>query len=64
MPGEEPFKHTLGVISLLNMTNYATWKEDYIQVLQGIMAWDIVMEVEAEPDEPEDHENLAKEAVL
>jgi len=64
MPGEEPFKHTLGVINLLNMTNYATWKEDCIQVLQGIMAWDIVMEVEAEPDEPEDHENFAKEAVL
>jgi len=64
MPGEEPFKHTLGVINLLNMANYATWKEDCIQVLQGIMAWDIVMEVEAEPDEPEDHENFAKEAVL
>ena len=64
MPGEEPFKHTLGVINLLNMTNYATWKEDCIQVLQGIMAWDIVMEVEAEPHEPEDHENFAKEAVL
>jgi len=46
------------------MTNYATWKEDCIQVLQGIMAWDIVMEVEAEPDELEDNKNFAKEAVL
>jgi hypothetical protein len=64
MQGEEPFKHSLGVINLLNMTNYATWKEDCIQVLQGIPAWDIVMEVEAEPDEPEDYESFAKEAVL
>jgi hypothetical protein len=64
MPGEEPFKHSLGVINLLTMTNYATWKEDCIQILLGIMAWDIVMEVEAEPDEPEDQDSFAKEAVL
>jgi len=48
---EESFKHPLGNIRLLDRTNYAVWKEDCMKVLQGIMAWDIVMEREEEPQD-------------
>jgi len=49
---EESFKHPLGNIRLLDRTNYAAWKEDCMKVLQGIMAWDVVMEKEADPEDP------------
>jgi hypothetical protein len=50
---EKVFKHPLGIISLLNDTNYASWKADCEQVLHGIKAWGIVMEEEEEPENPE-----------
>jgi len=49
---DESFKHPLGNIRLLDRTNYALWKEDCMKVLQGIMAWDIMMEREEEPEDP------------
>ena len=49
---EESFKHPLGNIHLLDRTNYAVWKEDCMNILQGMMAWDIVMEREEEPKDP------------
>jgi len=49
---EAIFKHPLGNVRLLDRTNYAVWKEDCMKVLQGIMAWDIMMEREEEPEDP------------
>jgi len=48
---DETFKHPLDNVRLLHRTNYAVWKEDCMKVLQGIMAWDIVMEREEEPED-------------
>ena len=50
---EKVFKHPLGTITLLNDTNYASWKADCEQVLHGIKAWRIVTEDEPEPENPE-----------
>jgi len=61
---EESFKHPLGNIRLLNRTNYAVWKEDCMKVLQGIMDWDIVMEREEEPEDPERPDDFTRNAVL
>jgi len=52
-PNEKVFKHPLGTITLLNDTNFASWKADCEQVLHGIKAWRIVMEEEVEPENPE-----------
>jgi len=49
---EESLKHPLGNIRLLDRTNYAVWKENHMKVLQGIMAWNIVMEKEEEQEDP------------
>jgi hypothetical protein len=49
---EKPFKHTLGVVKLLEATNYASWKQDCIRILRSIRAWTIVMEEEEEPENP------------
>jgi hypothetical protein len=50
---EKVFKHPLGIIALLNDTNYASWKADCEQVLHGIKAWGIVMGEEEQPENPE-----------
>jgi len=50
---EKVFKHPLGTITLLKDTNVASWNADCEQVLHGIKAWRIVMEEEAEPENPE-----------
>jgi len=52
-PNEKVFKHPLGTITLLNDTNFASWKADCEQVLHGIKAWRILMEEEVEPENPE-----------
>jgi hypothetical protein len=61
---EESFKHPLGNIRLLDRTNYAVWKEDCMKVLQGIMAWDIVMEREEEPEDPGRPNDFSRNVVL
>jgi len=61
---EESFKHLLGNICLLNRTNYTVWKEDYIKVLQGIKAWDIVMEREVEQEDLERPKDFTRNTVL
>jgi len=61
---EESFKHPLGNICLLDRTNYAVWKEDCMKVLQGIMAWDIVMEREEEPEDPGRRNDFTRNTVL
>ena len=62
---KETFKHTLGKVRrLLDHTNYAVWKEDCMKVLQGIMAWDIVMEREEEPEVPGRPNNFTRPLVL
>jgi len=61
---EESFKHPLGNIRLLDRTNYTVWKEDSIKVLQGIMAWDIVMEREEEAEDPGRPNNFTRNTVL
>jgi len=50
---EKVFKHPLGTITLLNDTNYASWKADCEQVLHEIKAWRVVMGEEGEPENPE-----------
>ena len=62
--GEEPLKHALGVIRHLDTANYARGNEECVPVLQGIMAWNIVMEEEDEQVKPENQGNFSKEAVL
>jgi hypothetical protein len=49
---EKPFKHSLGVVNLLEATSYASWKQDCIWILRGIRAWTIVMEEKEEPENP------------
>jgi len=61
---EESFKHPLGNIRLLDHTNYAVWKDDCMKVLQGIMAWDIVMEREEDPEDPGRPNNFTRNTVL
>ena len=61
---EESFKHALGNIRLLDRTNYAVWKEDCMKVIQGIMAWDIVMEREEQPEDPERPNDFSRNLVL
>jgi len=61
---EESFKHPLGNIRLLDRTNYAVWKEDCMKVLQGIMAWDMVMEKEEEPEDPGRSNDFTRNTVL
>ena len=62
--GEESFKHPLGNIRLLDRTNYAVWKEDCMMVLQGLMAWDIVMEKEEELEDPGRTNDFSRNLVL
>ena len=61
---DETFKHPLGNVRLLDRTNYAVWKEDCMKVLQGIMAWDIVMEREEEPEDPGRPNDFTRPLVL
>jgi len=61
---EESFKHPLGNIRRLDRTNYAVWKEDCMKVLQGIMASDIVMEREEEPEDLGRPNNFTRNTVL
>jgi len=61
---EESFKHPLGNIRLLDRTNYAVWKEDCMKVLQGIMAWNIVMEKEKDPEDPARPNDFTRNTVL
>ena len=61
---EESFKHPLGNIRLLDRTNYAVCKEDCMKVVQGIMAWDIVMEKEEEPEDPGRPNDFTRNTVL
>jgi len=61
---EESFKHRLGNIHLLDRTNYAVWKEDCMKVLQGIMAWDFVMEKEEEPEDLRRPNDFTRNTVL
>jgi len=61
---EKTFKHPLGNVRLLDRTNYAVWKEDCLKVLQGIMAWDIVMEREEEPEDPGRPNDFTRPLVL
>jgi hypothetical protein len=49
---EKPYKHTLGTINLLDATNYATWKRDCRRILEGVMAWEIVVGGEQQPNNP------------
>jgi hypothetical protein len=49
---EKPYKHALGVIELLNATNYAIWKRQCGRVLKGIRAWNIVLGEEQQPNNP------------
>jgi len=49
---EKPYKHALGVVDLLESTNYATWKRNCGRILQGIRAWSIVVGEEEEPNNP------------
>lgn len=49
---EKPYKHPLGVVDLLEATNYATWKRNCGRILEGIMAWAIVVGEEQEPNNP------------
>jgi len=44
---DESFKYPLRINCHLNHTEYAAWMEGCMQVLQGVMAWEIVMEEEA-----------------
>ena len=61
---EESFKHPLGNIRLLDRTNYSVRKEDCMKVLQGLMAWDIVMEKEEEPEGPGRPKDFSRKTVL
>jgi len=61
---DETFKHPLGNVRLLDRTNYAVWKEDCMKVLQGIMAWDIVMEREEELEDPGRPNDFTRPLVL
>lgn len=49
---EKPFKHPLGTISLLEATNYATWKRECTRILRAAVAWKIVIGEEEEPNNP------------
>jgi len=49
---EKPYKHALGVIELLDTTNYAIWKRQCGRVLKGIRAWRIVIGEEQELNDP------------
>jgi len=49
---EKPFKHALGKINLLEVTNYANWKRECERILQAVMAWTIVVGEEEEPNNP------------
>ena len=49
---EKPYNHALGVIELLNTTNYAIWKRQCGRVLKGIRAWRIVLGEEQQPNNP------------
>ena len=61
---DEMFKHPLGNIRLLDRSNYAVWIEDCMKVLLGIMAWDIVMEKEEEPEDPERPNDFTRPLIL
>jgi len=61
---EGSFKHPLGNICLLDRTNYAVWVEDCMKVLQGIMAWNIVMEKEEEPEDPGRPNDFTRNTIL
>ena len=60
---DETFKHPQRDVYLLDRTNYAVWEEDCMKVLQGIMAWDIVMERE-EPEDPGRPNDFTRPLVL
>jgi len=49
---EKPYKHALGKINLLEATNYATWKQECKRILEAVMAWNIVIGEEEEPNNP------------
>jgi hypothetical protein len=49
---EKPDKHALGVIQLLETTNYVTWKRQCHRILEGIRAWTIFIGEEQEPNDP------------
>jgi uncharacterized membrane protein YgcG len=49
---EKPYKHALGVIELLQSTNYANWKRSCRRILEGIRAWTIVVGEELVPNNP------------
>jgi len=61
---EESFKHPLGNIRLLDRTNYTVWKEDCMKVLQGIMAWEIVMKKGDDPEDSGRPNDFTRNAVL
>jgi len=61
---DETFKHPLGNVRLLDRTNYTVWKEDCMKVLQGIMAWNIMMEREEEPEDPGRPNDFTRPLVL
>jgi gag-polypeptide of LTR copia-type/Zinc knuckle len=54
----------MGNIRLLDRTNYAVWREDCMKVLQGLMAWDIVMEEEEELEDPGRPNDYTRNLVL
>jgi len=49
---EKPYKHALGKINLLEATNYTTWKQECKRILESVMAWNIVIGEEEEPNNP------------
>jgi hypothetical protein len=49
---DKPYKHALGVIELLQSTNYANWKRSCERILEGIRAWTIVEGEELAPNNP------------
>jgi len=49
---EKPYKYALGKINLLEATNYATWKQECKRILEAVMAWNIVIGEEEEPNNP------------
>jgi len=61
---EESFKYLLGNVYLLNRNNYTVWKEDSMKVLQGIVAWDTMMEREEELEDPGRPNDFTRNAVL
>lgn len=61
---EESFKHPLCIICLLGGTNYAAWKDDCMQVLQGVMVGNVVMEEEEKPENRGSPNDFARNAVL